>query len=151
MHFTIFWLINCGEEWVWAAGEGLQDNWSKVHEHVSGCETPVPRLTPQSQGTLNETATWMRGEIPWGALACKCKLGGFSPFLLPQAVPWTAGAGPADRLPPCPCPPCSGSCRRAGAGCTQPALQDTQGTIPVSAELRATQHCHTHRNDMGKC
>lgn len=57
MHFTILWLTNYGEEGIQAAGEGLQDSWSEGPEHVSVCETPVPTLTSESQGTLKETAT----------------------------------------------------------------------------------------------
>lgn len=94
----------------------------------------------ESQGTLRKLQPEWEQKFPE-----ECKLGGFSPCsCCPRAVPWTAGAGPADRLPPCPCPPCSGSCRRAGGGCTRPVLQDTQGTRPVSAGLGDTQHCHTH-------
>lgn len=62
MHFTIVWLINCGE--VGRRGFRLQG----VPEHVSECETPALRLTPESQSTLKKLQPEREEkfpEVPW--------------------------------------------------------------------------------------
>lgn len=150
MHFTIFWLINYGEGG--RRGFRLQGKGSKTAgvKHLDmwdPCTKTDTRITGHSKETATTLSLYTQSEweqkfpeVPW--LANSSWEGFPLAGAAPQAVPWTAGAGPADRLPPCPCPPCSGSCRRAGGGCTRPDLQDTQGTMPVSAGPLSTA---THR------